>query len=91
MKITAELSLYPLGGNALLDVLNFIAHLQVADLSVQVNQVSTQITGEIGAVFAAIQAATEQSFAAGGKQALVVKFLSVALPIDAPPDLTPPR
>jgi uncharacterized protein YqgV (UPF0045/DUF77 family) len=91
MQITAELSLYPLSGDALLSVLDFIAHLKTAGLSIQVNQVSTQITGESGAVFAAIQDATEHSFAAGGKQALVVKFLSVALPIAVSPDLTPPR
>ncbi|HEX6997249.1 MAG TPA: YkoF family thiamine/hydroxymethylpyrimidine-binding protein [Gammaproteobacteria bacterium] len=88
MRITAELSLYPLRGDALGAILAFIDELRHdARLEVAVNQMSTQIRGELRDVMGALTRALERSFAAGEPQALVAKILSSDLPIHAPPDL----
>jgi uncharacterized protein YqgV (UPF0045/DUF77 family) len=90
MRITAELSLYPLQADALDRILTFIAALTSdARLEIVVNQLSTQVRGEVDAVTAAIAAALRASFAAGGAQALVVKYLNADLPIAEPPVLEP--
>jgi uncharacterized protein YqgV (UPF0045/DUF77 family) len=90
MRITVELSLYPMQGQPIEQILRFIGTIQSdSRLEVAVNQMSTQIRGEVDAVLAAVGAALQQSFAAGGSQALVAKFLNADLPILDPPDLRP--
>ena len=58
-----------------------------AGLEVVVNQLSTQVRGELGVVMSTIERAIEKSFTAGGSQALVLKILNADLPIGAPPVL----
>jgi len=88
MRITVELSLYPLQGQPLAQILRFIGRVQSDPrLEVAVNQMSTQIRGELDDVMAVVGAALRESFAAGGSQALVAKFLNADLPILEPPDL----
>lgn len=88
MRITAELSLYPLQADALDRILEFIRELQSdARLEITVNQMSTQLRGELGVVIAAIEHALARAFAAGGSSVLVAKFLNADLPIADPPDL----
>jgi uncharacterized protein YqgV (UPF0045/DUF77 family) len=89
MKITVELSLYPLtAGDPIERVIEFIAALRAdARVEVTVNQMSTQLCGEFAAVMEVLQAAMQQSFAAGYKQALVAKFLNVDLPLGEAPVL----
>ena len=90
MRITAELSLYPLHGAPLEKILAFIATVTRDErLEVVVNQLSTQVRGELGAVMEVLTAAIERSFAAGGSQALVIKLLNADLPIGEPPVLEP--
>ena len=90
MKITAELSLYPLHAEAIDKILSFIATLRGDQrLEIVVNQLSTQVRGELSVVMQAIATAMQQSFAGGGSQALVVKFLNADLPIGEPPILEP--
>lgn len=88
MRVTVELSLYPLHADALAKILAFIDDV-VGDarLEVVVNQMSTQIRGELDDVMQALTAALGKSFAAGGSQVLVAKFLNVDLPIGKPPEL----
>ncbi|MCZ0953591.1 MAG: YkoF family thiamine/hydroxymethylpyrimidine-binding protein [Rhodospirillaceae bacterium] len=88
MRITAELSLYPLRDDYVPAVQSFIHIVQdMPGLRVRVNQMSTQLTGELGDVCRAVETALQRSFESGGPQALVVKFLNADLPLDEPPDL----
>jgi uncharacterized protein YqgV (UPF0045/DUF77 family) len=90
MRVTVEMSLYPLAKDALDKILGFIDVVQRDKrLEVVVNQMSTQVRGELGVVLEVLQAALERSFGAGGSQALVVKFLNADLPIGEPPVLEP--
>lgn len=92
MRVTAEMSLYPLAKDALEKILGFIDVVRGDErLEVVVNQMSTQVRGELRDVLEVLQAALERSFGEGGSQALVVKFLNADLPIAEPPVLEPPR
>lgn len=88
MRITAELSLYPLSDDPIPTILEFIAGLdEGAQLEIAVNQMSTQIRGELEAVIRCVLAALRRSFDSGKPQVLVAKFLNSDLPICEPPDL----
>jgi uncharacterized protein YqgV (UPF0045/DUF77 family) len=88
MRVTAEMSLYPLAGQPLEKILAFIDTVQRDPrLAVVVNQLSTQVRGELRDVMAVLTTAIERSFGAGGSQALVLKILNADLPIDEPPVL----
>ena len=92
MRVTVEMSLYPLERDALDKILAFIAVVRGdARLEVVVNQMSTQVRGDLGVVLDVLRKAIEQSFGASGSQALVVKFLNADLPIGDPPVLEPAR
>jgi uncharacterized protein YqgV (UPF0045/DUF77 family) len=90
MRVTAEMSLYPLQGQPLEKILAFIETV-TGDrrLEVVVNQLSTQVRGELGVVMGVLTTAIERSFGAGGGQALVIKILNADLPIGEPPILEP--
>ena len=88
MRVTAEMSLYPLQGQPLEKILAFIAEIASdARLEVVINQLSTQVRGELSVVMAVLTAAVERSFDAGGPQALVLKILNADLPIGEAPIL----
>jgi uncharacterized protein YqgV (UPF0045/DUF77 family) len=88
MRITTEISLYPLQDEYLEKIESFIAELGAnPGLEIVVNQMSTQIRGELGDVIAAVRLALELSFAAGRPEVLVAKFLNADLPISEPPVL----
>jgi hypothetical protein len=82
------MSLYPLQGQPLEKILAFIETINgEARLEVVVNQLSTQVRGELGVVMSTIAKAIERSFGNGGSQALVLKILNADLPIGEPPTL----
>jgi uncharacterized protein YqgV (UPF0045/DUF77 family) len=88
MKITAELSLYPLEGDVVSDIVGFIRELTTErGLEIVVNQMSTQVRGELGEVMDVVRRALARSFASGAPAVLVAKFLNVDLPIKEPPVL----
>jgi uncharacterized protein YqgV (UPF0045/DUF77 family) len=90
MRVTAEMSLYPLQGLPLDKILAFIETVHGdARLEVVVNQMSTQVRGELRDVMNVLTTAIERSFGAGGSQALVLKILNADLPIGTPPVLEP--
>jgi uncharacterized protein YqgV (UPF0045/DUF77 family) len=90
MRVTAEMSLYPLQGQPLEKILAFIDTITgEARLEVVVNQLSTQVRGELGVVMSTLTKAIERSFGNGGAQALVLKILNADLPIGEPPTLEP--
>ena len=91
MRVTVEMSLYPLAADALEKIIGFIDVVRADErLEVVVNQMSTQLRGELGDVLDVLRAALERSFGAGGSQALVVKFLNADLPIGESPVLESP-
>jgi uncharacterized protein YqgV (UPF0045/DUF77 family) len=88
MRVTAEISLYPLGPQPIEKILEFIDTIRGdGRLEVVVNQLSTQVRGELHGVMAVLTVAIERSFAVAGPQALVVKILNADLPIAEPPVL----
>ncbi len=77
MRLTAELSLYPLSEDYENIVLAFIESLlSEHPVSAVTNSMSTQVTGDSAAVFAAIALALEESYTRFGKQVLVAKFIA---------------
>lgn len=88
MHVTAELSLYPLATDYLPRIETAIRRLRAAaGVEIVVNQMSSQIRGEIGAVMAAIEDLIASAFADGTPQSLVVKILNADLPIADLPDV----
>ena len=76
MKLTAELSVYPLREDYKVALLSFIDELLKEQQVVAVtNSMSTQVSGEDEAVFKAIQAALKASYERFGRQVLVAKFI----------------
>ncbi|MCB1708131.1 MAG: hypothetical protein KDI10_05265 [Halioglobus sp.] len=76
MKLTAEMSLYPVQEDYIAVIDAFIDGIRAQpDLQVVTNAMSTQVCGDYARVFAVISdtlAATTRQF---GKQVLVVKFI----------------
>ena len=92
MRITAELSLYPLEADPIPSILEFIDGLnENGRLEMTVNQLSTQICGELEEVMRCVHAALQRSFVSGSPQVLVAKFLNSDLPISEAPDLDSAR
>ena len=88
MRVTAEMSLYPLQGQPIEKILAFIEAIKSERrLEIVVNQLSTQVRGELDVVMSTITRAIELTFRAGGSQALVLKILNADLPISEPPVL----
>jgi uncharacterized protein YqgV (UPF0045/DUF77 family) len=88
MRVTAELSLYPLQDEFIPPIQVFIRSLEAGGrIEVRSNQLSTQLRGELDDVMTAVRDALDASFSVGGPQALVAKFLNADLPLDEPPDL----
>lgn len=76
MRVTAELSLYPLGGEVEAPVWAFIEHIVSNNsCSIATNSMSSQVTGQSSDVFNCIREALESSFEAHGRQVLIAKFI----------------
>lgn len=76
MKLTAEMSLYPLQEEYIPAIQGFIDSLRThTDLEVISNAMSTQICGDYTRVFEVVSEALATSTRTFGKQVLVVKFI----------------
>jgi uncharacterized protein YqgV (UPF0045/DUF77 family) len=76
MKLTAELSLYPLQEEYIPIIQTFIEALRkYPDIVIISNAMSTQICGEYEQIFALIREELAVSFQRFGKQVLVCKFI----------------
>jgi len=85
MKLTAELSLYPLQDEYIPVIQAFInAARQHSDVTIVTNAMSTQICGEYEQVFALVQHELKASYQRYGKQVLVCKFIVGELDIENP-------
>ena len=82
MKLTAELSLYPLQADYIFIIKAFIARCQQADdVTVARNAMSTQLCGEYDRVFELVAEVLRESSERFGKQVLVCKLIPGELAI----------
>ena len=80
MKISVEISMYPLDDNFGAYILKFINQLNTySSLSIKTNSMSTQIFGEYEAVMDAIKNEMEPIFAEKYKTVMVMKFINADL------------
>ena len=90
MRITADLSLYPLRDGPVPGIIEFIRDLQAQEGGEIVsNQLSTQLRGEFEAVTRAINHCMRRVMEASNTVVLIVKYLNIDLEIGRPPTLTP--
>lgn len=82
MKLTAELSLYPLQDNYLDVIKTFIdAAREFNDLTIITNAMSTQVCGDYDRVLALIGRGLKTSYEKFGRQVLVCKLIPGELAI----------
>ena len=85
MRITAEISYYPLNEHFVADIEAFIAELnEQPGLQVVTNRMSTQLRGEFDAVTGAIARCMQPALARPGTRVMVVKYLNADLAIGTP-------
>ena len=77
MRISLEISLYPLDSDFLTIIQDIVQRLN-ADNRIEclTNTMSTQIFGEFDAVMAVLNESVKHSFSTYGKQVFVAKFLN---------------
>jgi uncharacterized protein YqgV (UPF0045/DUF77 family) len=76
MKVTLEISMYPLRSDYQEQVLSFLEELhRKEDLEIKVNAMSTQVKGEFDQVFSAIQQSIKAVYSTEVKASFVVKVL----------------
>ena len=79
MHVAVEMSLYPLTGEFIPPILDFIERLKAhPGLNVVVNSMSTQVSGDYGAVFDALRAEIAPCLSAPHRAVLVMKVLGGA-------------
>ena len=87
MRITAEISYYPLHESFAADIQRFIADLRdETGLEVVTNRMSTQVRGEFDAVTGALARCMRPSLAEAGTRVVVVKYINADLDISADPE-----
>ena len=88
MKITVDISLYPLDSNYIPAIKEFILSLRsFPDLELVTNQLSTQIVGEFEQVTSALNACMLKSMLKQHKVVFVTRYLNSSLEIDRLPDI----
>lgn len=88
MRITVEISLYPLSDDFVPSIRAYIVELRAQPgIEVLTNQMSTQMRGDASAVMAALQVTMTAAWARGGPQIFVAKFLNADLPIGSLPQV----
>ncbi len=76
MHIAVEMSLYPLVGDFIPPVTDFIERLsRHRGLAVVTNSMSTQVSGELDEVFDALRAEIAVTFSGPGRSVFVMKVL----------------
>ncbi len=88
MKITVEISMYPLDSDYKPAIRAFIHELRgYGDIETVTNQMSTQVRGEFDDVMPAVTGCIKESMSANDKVVFVTKFLNTGLEITQTPDL----
>ena len=82
MKLTIEISLYPLQSDYRPIIRDFINQLNThAELNIVTNAMSTQVTGDYDALMSILQKTMKHSYVTFGKAVFVVKFIGDELAI----------
>ena len=82
MKVTIEISKYPLNADYEPPILDFIGRLKSnANITVKTNATSTHVVGEFDKVMNVLQKEIKDSFEKYGKAIFVMKVLNGALDI----------
>ncbi len=85
MRITVELSLYPLAPDFVGPITGFIHALRgTPGVELVTNQMSTQVRGDFDVVWPAIARCTRAAMERDHPVVLVAKFLNADLPISTP-------
>tara|TARA_B110000444_G_scaffold257224_1_gene295220 strand:- start:1522 stop:1791 length:270 start_codon:yes stop_codon:yes gene_type:complete len=88
MKLTVDISLYPLNSDYIPIIKEFIAKLnKKSGLTIVTNALSTQVTGDYDLLMNALHTEMKHSHEVYGKSVFVCKFLHGELAIDRVPDL----
>ena len=88
MRITADISLYPLAEDFTAGITDFILRLrQEPRLEVLTNQLSTQLRGDFADVTGALDRCMRRSMDGAGAMVFVVKYVNADLPIGTAPRL----
>ena len=89
MRITAELSLYPLASEEpIARITGFVRDLRAQPgVEVLTNQMSTQLRGELEDVQRAVDSCMKAVMESGDRVVLVAKYLNADLPIDSLPQI----
>lgn len=86
MRITVELSLYPLQADFVGPITDFIHELRrQPEIEIVTNQLSTQLRGEFAAVMGAVTRCTQVAMERVHPVVLVTKFVNADLDIRNPP------
>ena len=76
MRIAVDISLYPLTADYIPPIKEFIAALAAHQgLAIEYNSLSTQVSGEIDAVFDALRTEIGRTFAGKARAVFVMKML----------------
>lgn len=79
MHVAVELSLYPLADEFIPPILDFIERLKARPgIAVSTNSMSTQVSGDLDAVFEALRVEMTRSFTGGRRSVFVMKVLGGA-------------
>ncbi len=88
MKITVDISMYPLDTNYLTPIKDFIRRLRTfPGLEIVTNQLSTQLRGEFDPVCTAINCCIRESMSGQQKVVFVTRYLNADLEIGRLPDI----
>jgi len=81
VRIAVDISLYPLNADYVPPIRSFIDRIKGhPGLTLEYNSLSTQLSGELDAVFAALKAEIARSFASPQRSVFVLKMLGGADP-----------
>ena len=88
MKITADISMYPLDSNYIPSIKTFILRLRTfPGLEIVTNQLSTQLRGEFDQVTTALNTCMRERMTGEQKVVFVTRYLNSDLEIGKPPDI----
>lgn len=88
MKITVDISMYPLDADYKPAIKSFIRKLRACEgLTLVTNQMSTQVNGEFDAVTGALQDCIRASMQEQDKVVFVARYLNADLDIGRLPDI----
>ena len=88
MKITADISMYPLAADYKPAIKNFIRNLRKHEgIKLVTNQMSTQVNGDFDLVMDSVNDCIRQSMEQQGKVVFIARYLNADLDISRLPDI----